>query len=136
MSVNGRMHLGGDCALPVFFIIIIIIVMNGYNQYQSCIEACLKCAAACNHCAASCVREQDVQAMTNCIRLDMECAALCYSSAQLMSLGSDKAKAVCGICAELCDACGAECGKHNNDHCSMCAEMCRKCAEECRRMAA
>ncbi len=74
--------------------------------------------------------------MAKCIQLDMECAALCYAAAQLMSLGNDKANEICKLCAELCDACGNECGKHNTEHCRECAEACKACAEECRKMAA
>jgi len=121
---------------PCFIYPKIQMTMGDYNKYQSCIEICLKCVAACNHCAASCMREADVQKMVDCIRLDMECAAICYSSAQLMSLGSSRANSLCAICADICEACGAECGKHNNEHCTMCAETCAKCAEACRRMAA
>jgi len=81
--------------------------------------------------------EEDVQMMAKCIQLDMECAAICYASAQLMSLGSSKAKEICALCADICDACGAECGKHpHSEHCKECAEACRQCAEECRKMAA
>ena len=74
--------------------------------------------------------------MARCIQLDMECAALCYAAAQLMSLGSSKAMDICRICADLCEACGAECGKHKTEHCQECAEACKRCAAECRKMAA
>jgi hypothetical protein len=74
--------------------------------------------------------------MARCIQLDMECAALCYAAAQLMSMGSDKAKELCQLCADLCEACGAECGKHKTEHCQECAQACKQCAEECRKMAA
>jgi hypothetical protein len=73
--------------------------------------------------------------MARCIQLDMECAALCYAAAQLMSLGSDKAKEVCQLCADICEACGNECSKHTHSkHCQECAEACKACAEECRKM--
>ena len=110
--------------------------MNNYHTYQACIEACLHCAAICNHCASSCTQEPDVKMMARCIQLDMECAAICYASAQLMSLGSEQAKKVCSICADICEACGKECGQHDTEHCAECADACLKCAEECRRMAA
>lgn len=74
--------------------------------------------------------------MAKCIRLDMQCAAICYSAAQLMSLGSEKAKEICRICAEICEACAKECGRHETEHCRECAQACRQCAEECRKMAA
>lgn len=106
-----------------------------YHQYHTCIETCLHCAAICNHCASSCTQEKDVKMMARCIQLDMECAAICYAAAQLMSLGSSRAKEICRICAEACDGCGTECGQHQNEHCRECAEICHRCAEECRRMA-
>ncbi len=108
----------------------------GYQQWKSCIDACLECAAICNYCANACTKEKDVEMMAECIRLDMECAAICYASAQLMSLGSDSAKSLCKFCASLCDACGMECGKHNNVHCEKCAEACLHCAQECLKVAA
>ena len=111
-------------------------VMKEYHQYQTCIEACLRCASVCNYCASSCTREEDVKMMARCIRLDMECAAICYSAAQLMSLGSDHARDICRTCAEICQACGEECARHDMDHCRECAEVCFRCAAECRQMAA
>lgn len=75
--------------------------------------------------------------MAKCIQLDMECAAMCYAAAQLMSLGSEKAPDICTLCADLCDACGNECGHHTqSQHCQECAAACKKCAEACRNMAA
>lgn len=108
--------------------------MTNWNTYQSCIEACLKCAAACDHCAVSCLEEEHVNDMRRCIRLDMECSAICATAARLTSLNSERIAQQCTICADICDACAAECGKHDNDHCRMCAEQCRQCAAECRKM--
>jgi len=108
--------------------------MKGYHEYKACIEACLNCAAICNHCASSCTQEQDVNMMAKCIQLDMECATLCYTTAQLMSLGSKLAHEVWLICAEACEACAAECSKHNTTHCKECVIACKACAVECREM--
>ncbi len=79
--------------------------------------------------------EEDVKMMAACIRLDMECAAICYAAAQLMSLGSDKAKDICLICADICDKCAAECMHHQTEHCQECARTCKQCAEECRKIS-
>ncbi len=107
------------------------------NGYQSCIEACLQCAAACDYCASSCLNEgKHIEHLAKCIQLDMECAAICRTSAQLMSLQSEHANAICQICADICNACAAECEKHDMDHCRLCAEACRHCAEECSSMVA
>jgi hypothetical protein len=108
----------------------------GYHEWKSCIDACLNCAAICNHCAASCTKENDVNMMAKCIELDMQCATICYTAAQLMSLGSEYAKNLCSICAEICRQCGEECSKHDNEHCKECASICISCAKECKNMAA
>lgn len=106
-----------------------------HERYESCIEACNACADACDHCAAACLAEPDVKKMAECIRLDMDCAAICRLASGYMARGSSFAQDVCGLCADVCEACGAECAKHPQDHCQACADVCRRCAEECRRMA-
>jgi len=110
------------------------IKVMGYHEWKSCIDACLKCASICNHCAISCTQEDDVKMMARCIELDMQCAAICYSAAQLMSMGSPFAQDICRICADICQQCGEECSNHHTQHCKECADACKACAEECRRM--
>jgi hypothetical protein len=74
--------------------------------------------------------------MAQCIQLDMECAAICYATGQLLSLGSDKAMELCRLCADFCEACATECEHHRHaEHCQVCARTCRHCAKECRAMA-
>jgi len=109
--------------------------MTGYHTYKKCIDACLLCASICNHCAASCTQEEHVKMMAACIKNDMECAAICYAAAQLMSFGSDKAAEICALCAVICDNCAAECSKHDTEHCAECAAACKACAEECRNVS-
>lgn len=108
-----------------------------YMAYKSCIDACLECIAVCNHCASSCLQEKDVDKMANCIRLDLECAAICKAAVELMTYGSEHANAICQICADICNACAEECEKHSDmEHCQHCARICRTCAEECVSMTA
>ena len=59
------------------------------HTYETCIEACLACAAACDYCASACLKEMKVEEMAKCIQLDMECAALCGASSQLMCLAAN-----------------------------------------------
>lgn len=106
-----------------------------HEQFQSCINECYSCATACDHCAASCLMEQDVKMMARCIALDMDCAQICRMAASTMARGSEFATTICGMCADVCEACGEECAKHQMAHCQECAEACRRCAAECRRMA-
>jgi hypothetical protein len=106
-----------------------------HHEHHSCIEACVRCAQECEHCADACLGEKNVDEMAECIRLDKDCAAICWQAAGFMSRGSRFIHDVCQVCAEICEACGAECRKHEVDHCQMCADACDACAEECRRMA-
>ena len=106
-----------------------------YPDFKKCIEACLACAVACNHCAYECLHSLEVTQRIRCIQLDHECAIICFAAANMLSSGNKWIGALYQECAELCDACAAECEKHTHmDHCKKCAEMCRKCAEECRSM--
>jgi hypothetical protein len=107
-----------------------------FNEYQSCIEACSQCEIACEQCATACMKEPNAHEMIACIRLDLECAAICRASIQIMNLESNHANAVCQVCADICIACAEECEKHEHEHCRKCAKMCRDCAAECMSMVA
>lgn len=107
-----------------------------HREYQSCIEACVRCAQECEHCANACLGEPDVKTMAVCIRLDRDCAAICWLAAAFMSRRSEFDTDICRLCASVCASCASECGKHMHDHCQRCAEACQKCAQECSNMAA
>src|SRR4051812_13326381 len=107
-----------------------------HQQHQPCIEACYACAQTCDHCATECLSESNVSEMSECIRLDIDCADICRLAAAYMARGSAFINAICKVCADVCDACGKECAKHDEAHCQECAKACRRCAEECRKMAA
>jgi uncharacterized protein DUF326 len=105
------------------------------TKWQSCIDACMRCAEACEFCATSDLREQDVKMMVSCAQINRECAAVCWTSAAIMSMDGQFAKQYCMQCADICDACAEECERHDVDHCKRCAQACHNCAQECRRMA-
>ena len=107
-----------------------------HQKYTACIEACNTCAVACNHGAASCLKEPDVKMMAKCIAMDMDCAQICALAAAIMARGSDHAQAICAVCADICQACGDECARHDMAHCQECAKACHACAKSCRSMAA
>lgn len=106
-----------------------------HHRYASCIEACIQCAQECEQCATACLAEKHVHHMTECIRLDRDCAEICWTAAAWMSRDARFAIDLCRLCAEVCDACSTECEKHEDEHCQRCAQACRRCAEECRQMA-
>src|SRR5699024_11608501 len=97
-----------------------------HEKYQSCIDACYACATACDHCAVSCLDEQDVKSMTQCIKLDLDCAEVCRVAASYMARGSQFSQTICRLCAEICQACADECAQHQMDHCQRCAQADRK----------
>ena len=106
-----------------------------HKQNHELMEALAKCAAECNHCATACLNEPDVEMLTRCIKLDMDCAEICLLAAAYVSRGSEYAQQILEICTEICEACASECEKHSHhmDHCKKCAEECRACAELCRK---
>ncbi|MDO9635493.1 MAG: four-helix bundle copper-binding protein, partial [Thiobacillus sp.] len=92
-----------------------------HTEFASCIEACNDCAVACDRCAAACLQEPDPKPMARCIALDIDCAALCRLAAGFMARGSEFAQAVCALCAQICETCGAECSQHPHELCQACA---------------
>lgn len=105
-----------------------------HPPFTDCIEACNACAVACNHCAASCLSEADPKSMERCIRLDMDCAAICRLAADAMARDSEHAQAICALCQDICECCADECARHHMDHCQACAQACKRCAQACRDM--
>ena len=42
-----------------------------------CIEQCYSCAQTCTSCADACLAEDMVKSLTQCIRLNLDCADVC-----------------------------------------------------------
>ena len=106
------------------------------------IEAGYGCAAVCRICADACLAEEMVRDLTQCIRLDLDCADVCLATAGLAvrRAGSNEAliKRMLETCAEACADCAIECEKHAemHEHCRICAEECQRCEDACREAAA
>lgn len=124
-----------NCCCEGFFIVLWSPIMP-QTQMASSIAACHACALACDRCADACLHEANVNAMAECIALDIDCADICRVAAAYMGRNSPLAAAVCDTCAEVCEHCQEICGRYQMDHCKACAEACRVCATECRAMAA
>lgn len=103
-----------------------------------CIEECYGCAQTCTSCADACLGEESVAKLTQCIRLNLDCADICAATGAMASrrTGSnvEVLRSTIGACAEACRACGAECDRHSDmhEHCRICAEACRSCEEACK----
>ncbi|KYP14350.1 four-helix bundle copper-binding protein [Flavihumibacter sp. CACIAM 22H1] len=109
---------------------------NLHVKYKACVEACLRAYAATEYCAASCLKESSLEAMRNCIQLNMEAASVSKTTADLLAMQSPFVFTLLSLCAEVCESCAAECEKHSHDHCQETATLCKHCAEECRQLLA
>lgn len=102
-----------------------------------CIEECYDCAAACTACADACLGESSVQQLTQCIRLNLDCADICATTGAVATRRTGSNEQVIRLmlqaCAEACRVCGAECERHasHHEHCRVCAESCRRCEQAC-----
>ena len=109
---------------------------NRSDGTADCIVACLDCLSVCTSCADACIVEDDVATLGRCIRLNQDCAALCHTTAEVLSRSNEPdwavIRAVLDACAFACAACSAECEKHAHmKHCEVCAAACRECETAC-----
>lgn len=114
---------------------------NTNDALIRCIEACYECAQSCTSCADACLGEEMVRDLTQCIRLNLDCADVCLTTGAVSSrrTGTNELilKRMIETCAEACRLCGDECEKHAqmHEHCRICAEACRRCEQACREAA-
>lgn len=102
---------------------------------QACIEACLNCYRTCFGAAMThCLETGGKHVEPQHFRLMLACAEICRTSAHVLLMQSDHGKHLCRECAEVCDACAADCERVGDMQ--ECVNACRRCAEECRKMAA
>ena len=95
-------------------------------------------------CADACMAEPKAAEgghdMTQCIRLCLDASDICEAAARLGArrTGDDQPmlRELLELTARMCEACAAECERHEHEHCKLCAQICRECAEDCRTAAA
>jgi hypothetical protein len=111
--------------------------MNHNQQMQECLENCKECHAICIQTTQHCLEMGGKHAQVAHIRLLLDCAQICQTSADFMLRESSHHPSTCGICAEICLACAKDCEGIGQDDSMMkkCAEICRRCAESCRQMS-
>ena len=109
------------------------------HDIEQCIESCTRCHRLCLETAARHFRGEGGahQGPEAHIRLLLDCAEICQTSANFMVRGSELHGHLCAACAAVCERCADECDKLGEDpHMAACAEICRACAQTCREMAA
>jgi hypothetical protein len=104
---------------------------------RDCIRNCTECHNICLETAAYCLQMGGKHAEAAHVRLLLDCAEICQTSANFMLRGSDLHGRTCAVCAEVCERCGQDCDQFGDDaQMRACAELCYHCAESCRQLAA
>src|SRR4051794_31751663 len=109
------------------------------TQMLDCIEVCSDCHRACVSTLTHCLQMGGPHAEANHVRLLMDCAQICQTSADFMLRGSDLHQHTCRACAEICQRCADDCRRladqDGDNRMAACATECYRCAEACRAMA-
>ncbi|MBC7309801.1 MAG: four-helix bundle copper-binding protein, partial [Tetrasphaera sp.] len=100
------------------------------EQLRVAIDAASACATTCATCADACLHEDDPKAMTRCIDLCTQCAAICRTTAEILARASpdgESWRSIVQACIDTCRECAEECERHgdHHEHCRICAEACR-----------
>ncbi|MDH6059952.1 four-helix bundle copper-binding protein [Chrysosporum bergii ANA360D] len=111
--------------------------LNQVNRdLRDCIQNCWDCHSICLNTVTYCLQEGGRHADPNHIRLMLDCAEICSTSANFMLRNSDLHTRTCDVCAMVCERCADDCDSiGSNGQMKACADMCRRCAESCRRLA-
>ncbi len=103
---------------------------------QDCIRNCLDCHAACVATAYHCLHRRGDHAEPEHIRLLLDCAQICMTSADFMLRHSPLHPMLCRISASICKSCADDCARLNDDaQMQACIDACRACAVSCAEMA-
>jgi hypothetical protein len=105
---------------------------------DECIRNCTECHTICVKTVTHCLGIGGKHADQAHIRMLLDCAQICATSADFMNRGSPLHQLTCGACAEICQQCADDCERMAGGDQQMlqCVEMCRRCAASCRDMAA
>jgi hypothetical protein len=107
------------------------------EKMRACIQECQRCHDICTETVTHCLQLGREHAESSHIRLLLDCAEICQTSANFMLRMSDIHGQVCGVCAEVCEHCAEDCERFEKDELmQQCAEVCRSCAQSCREMEA
>ncbi len=110
--------------------------MHMPQEMITCIQECQNCENVCTMSVNHCLGLGGEHAAQDHIRLMLDCAEMCRTSAGMMLRMSPLHSLTCGICAEFCERCADDCEKFKDDPMmQQCAIVCRSCAQSCRSMA-
>ncbi|MEO7985569.1 MAG: four-helix bundle copper-binding protein [Gemmatimonadales bacterium] len=108
------------------------------HDLEECIENCTNCHRICLETAAVHFRGEAPRDIPEAlVRLLIDCAEICRTSADFMIRGSELHPHTCRACSAICERCADECDRMGDDpRMAACVEICRRCAQTCGQMAA
>jgi hypothetical protein len=111
--------------------------MDHSERLAACIETCRQCHQTCLETVSHCLSLGGRHADPAHIRLLMDCAEICQTSASFMIRDSEWLDLTCAACSEVCARCSEDCESMAEGDGQMiaCAAVCRRCAESCHEMA-
>ncbi len=107
------------------------------EEMSKCIQLCRDCHAICTQTIAHYLKLGGRHATPDRIRLLVDCAQMCATSADYMLRESTFHDRTCRLCSDLCKLCAKDCEQlaGGDQMLKQCIEMCQRCAESCERMA-
>jgi hypothetical protein len=101
---------------------------------QKCIDVCTRCHGVCLETLNYCLAGSGHIAPSH-IRILLDCAEICQTSANFLVRNSDVHRQVCAACAATCMACASSCTQLTGDEVmERCALTCRQCADTCQEL--
>ncbi len=111
------------------------------DELSRCVDAAFTCVGACTACADACLSERQVEGLLACIRIDLDCAAICAATGSVVARAKAGAsrqvlESQLSVCIAACRACSDECRRHAamHEHCRVCADACDRCVTACNDM--
>jgi hypothetical protein len=110
---------------------------SNISVIAACVKACYGCSESCTLCADACLGEGQLDELRRCMRLDLDCAAICLATGQVVARQTEPdnnmLRSQLEACATACRICAEECDRHasKHQHCRLCAESCRLCERAC-----
>lgn len=105
------------------------------NMYPPIVRVIQDCEAVCDHMVTHAGRMPDVQSRAAQLQLLRDCADVCALTARYIASDSPFSRESATLCADVCEACAAECMRHADQASQHCARVCCNCARECRAYA-
>ena len=106
------------------------------QEMERCIAFCQECHEVCLQMVPHCLSKGGQHAEPSHIRMLLDCAEICETSANFMIRGSELHTETCRACSEVCQRCAVDCQRLGSDpEMEKCAGVCLRCAESCAQMA-